>query len=62
MATKYKPINTEPCVECPECGVFLEPDTAEWRLVARETYYERAEWVAYLYEPCPGCGAVGEVY
>jgi len=62
MATKYAPINTEPCVKCPVCDTFLKPDTAEWHLSARATYSQPEEWVAVLVEPCPGCGAVGEVY
>lgn len=46
--------------KCPVCGAELEPYTATRKQVVAETRYQLAEYVVYLHEPCPECGAEGE--
>ena len=46
---------------CPVCRAELEPYTATVKQVAMETREMPAEYVVYLHEPCPECGAQGEL-
>ena len=52
---------TEYVDECPVCEARLKPYTATIKKVTMETREQPAEYVIYLHQPCPECGAEGEV-
>ena len=45
---------------CPVCRAELEPYTATVKEVVAESRFYPAEFVVWLHESCPECGAEGE--